>query len=90
MEKIQLQHIYESDVFLFGKERQNWFARLRRKDFKRSVNGEAYYHPDHWDPIGMGSTTEDGNIDPGDYYIIYDAFKAKTPEAKSWASDPSL
>lgn len=62
-----------------SRESRNWHARLRRRGFKRSVAGEAYYHPKHWRSIGFGLKN-----DAGDFWIMNDAFKALTKKAKEW------
>lgn len=84
---INLAAVYETDVlFADSKFLKNWFARLRRHGFKRSAAGEAYYHPKHWKSLGMGTVNvKTGKVlDSGDYWIMQDAFRSKTLDAKVW------
>lgn len=73
--------LYDTTMeFCDARTSRNWHQRLRRAGFKRSVCGEAYYHPDHWESGGMGF----GKRGPGDTWIMNDAFMCKTPEARAW------
>lgn len=81
MVKIDPVAIYDVTMeFVDEKTSRNWHRRLRYAGFKRSACGEAYFHPDHWENAPMSF----GPGDPGDTWIMDDAFKAKTPEAKAY------
>lgn len=67
--------------FCTRQESKNYRRRLRRRGFILSVCKEALYHPTHWKNAGMAFP--DG---PGDIWLINDAFKALTPEARNWAA----
>ena len=72
--------IYDTTMeFCSEKVSRNWHARLRRHGFKRSTCGEAYYHPAHWKSAAMSF----GKGDPGDTWIMNDAFKAVSDLARA-------
>ena len=53
--------------------------RLRYRGFKLSPCKEVYYHPKHWLTGG-----QKGFKSPGDTWFFYDAFQARTQEAKTY------
>ena len=77
VEEFALQNL----EFVFDKNvKRNFQRRLRKLGFKRSIHGEAYYHPKHWKNAHLSF----GKNDPGDTWSYEDAFKAITTEAKKW------
>lgn len=84
---IDLAAIYDTTMeFCSECQSRNWHARLRRRGFKRSTCGEAYYHPSHWENAAMSF----GPGDPGDTWLMNDAFKAKTDDSRAWLKKEEL
>lgn len=89
---IDVAAIYDTTMeFCTERESRNWHARLRRAGFVRSSAGEAYFHPDHWLNQSIGERI-DAKLKglkvtfrgPGDTWIMYDSFKARTSLARAW------
>jgi len=80
---IVLTEIYDITLdFSSEEESQKWIARLLEAGFRLSICAEAYFHPTHWENASMAFTGPGGEIDPGDLWLMNDAFKCKTDEAR--------
>ena len=80
----------EELFIIYGSEEltKSQINKLKKLGYVLTSTKENLYHPMHWEYIGAGVFDEEGElVDCGDFYVYEDAFKAKTPEAKTWADE---